>query len=83
MLWLIGIDLLASHHEFGVAVSLLGVSNELYSFLPSRISPLPCDHFYGRSTRKEWKSVKFRGNTNEINQSNAKTDEPKTVSYPR
>ncbi|RLS85257.1 MAG: hypothetical protein DWI06_02175 [Planctomycetota bacterium] len=83
MLWLIGIDLLASHHEFGVTVSLLGVSNELYSFLPSRISPLPCDHFYGRSTRKELKSVKFHGNTNEINQSNAKTDAPKTVSYPR
>ena len=32
---------------------------------------------------KSRKSVKFSRNTNEINQSNAKTDAPKTVSYPK
>ena len=32
---------------------------------------------------KSRKSCKFSRNTNEINQSDAKTDAPKTVSYPR
>jgi hypothetical protein len=87
MRWLIGIDLVASHHEFGVAVSLLGVSHELQSFLPSRSSKQPESvprHvilFTEDPQIKIRKSVRFKRNTNEINQSDAKTDAPKTVSY--
>jgi hypothetical protein len=77
--WLVGFD----HHEFGVAVSLLGGK----SFLPSRSSkqpesvPWPVILFTGDRQIKIQKSEKSKRNTNEINQGDAKTDAPKTVSY--